>query len=112
MTNAEWSSNSASAGSLDTVVVNPPLTEQHYTVGVYGVSDSEFSLVASVVENAIWLINGQPQRHFVQFQKMEYFIFAPHHPTCSLTLSVVALNGDPDVFISMQALPQCTELNQ
>lgn len=111
MTNAVWRSNAGGAGSLDTVTIPAPAPSQFYIIGVYGVTDSEYSLTTSVTEHWILLQTGVPQRHFVEYQMMEYFIFAPRQPSCDISINVVSLNGDPDVFVSMTALPQCTPVD-
>jgi hypothetical protein len=73
----------------------------YYYIGVYGISNSSFSIVASTADATIPLRNGIPQRDHVETGEYEYFsVRVENDGGLDLSVMVTPVNGDPDIYMS------------
>lgn len=72
-----------------------------YYVGVYGETDSNFTLSMSSSGSSYMLQNGRPIREFLTTNTMDYFAFDVSNPNYNLLVSVTPITGDPDLFMSV-----------
>jgi len=87
--------------STDDDWCNPDIAHQCvYRVGVYGNSESNFTVIASTSADAIALQDGRPQRSQSLDGQYQYFYYINNQPGTSVTFALTALTGDPDMYIS------------
>jgi hypothetical protein len=109
-----WASEQWTGGSL-TIHRNDgdwpcqPGIQCVFYIGVYGVSQSDYSLVATTSDAAIVLRNGVPVTEWVGEQDWEYFTFTVDQADTTLRVSITPSSGDPDLYISMGVTPTRTE---
>jgi hypothetical protein len=113
-----WSSTSSVSQEEVSIVHTDALFcyECVYYVLVYGVvdntgQDSQFSIVVSSDSAPVTLTNGVPHIDNVRPEGYSYFQIAVVDPTAELSVAVVPLWGDPDVFIDSEPNTRPTQAN-
>lgn len=64
------------------------------------VTDLHYTITAVVGDQVVTLQPGRPQYDSVQPQKYRYYVFYPADITLPVVVSVTALAGDPDLYVS------------
>mmetsp|Transcript_3149 Transcript_3149/g.4876 ORF Transcript_3149/g.4876 Transcript_3149/m.4876 type:complete len:2519 (-) Transcript_3149:278-7834(-) len=81
----------------------PNNAPQIYVVGVHADVATSFSIVVSSSARPVLLQSGVPQSHYVKQGAMEQFTYYMD-PDVDIQVSISAVSGDPDIFLST-ALP-------
>lgn len=92
----------------DVVDIDQPFSQESIIlIGVKGVSDAQFSIVASFSAMQVVLQAGVPQEHFVKVDSMAFFTFHLD-AKADLQISLTAITGDPDLLASaVKPFPMC-----
>lgn len=69
-------------------------------VAVFGFTDSHYMLTATTANSSVLLLANQPLRDEVARGEFKYFVFHNNQPGAAITISVTAISGDPDLFVS------------
>lgn len=72
----------------------------HYIIGVQGITNTTFALLASTAGHIIALQNGIAQRDHVETGQYQYFSFLIGQNNTDLSIVVTAITGDPDIYVN------------
>lgn len=75
-------------------------TDCTYHIGVYGVNNASYAIIAATADATIPLQNGVPQREHVETGKWQYFSIRVDNPDNALSIVVTPFTGDPDLYVS------------
>jgi len=71
-----------------------------FSIGVFGVNNSSFVLVASTTGTSMQLQNGIPTRRHIDTDGWAYFTFRVDTPGLDLSILATPISGDPDLYVS------------
>jgi hypothetical protein len=94
----EWYSE---AWGRDTLTITDGCNNCLYTIGVMAYTHTLYSITASSTASANVLQLGIPQQSFVSEDQYQYFRVDVSSSAEPLVLSVTAVTGDPDLYVSM-----------
>ena len=102
-THYTWTSATDVTNQNILVIPSSSVTNQYYTIAAYSPVATSFSISAASAERVVTLIPGAPSSRFSVFQNVtRHFIVNVYDLTKDLVVSVVALSGDPDMYMSRQ----------
>jgi hypothetical protein len=106
--NATWISRMLGADAVEIDPSDPNFVLGTYFVGVFAYSNSTFTIIANVFDQAnnnntnidYLLLNGQPQVGLITVsQAMRYYMFTMPHTNANLEITVTPTYGDPDLYV-------------
>jgi hypothetical protein len=84
----------------EVVVPGPHENRTEFAVAVYGLVDySDFTITASLSQSAVILQEGVPLQQATSAGRTEFFVY-PIRSTADVTVTVTAIQGDPDLLAS------------
>jgi hypothetical protein len=92
--------------SVKSIIINPEHPNSchdfwcTYYIGVYGMSNASYSILAATYASTIPLIPNEPQRHHVEAGDWQYFNARIDNTGLDLSVVVTPLSGDPDIYVS------------
>jgi hypothetical protein len=104
MDNYTW--RSLSFGS-DTISINPfedskACVDCIYYIGVYGFFEASFSILVALSDAKVRLVDGRPVTDRVQQRETNYYTFTnTYYNTRSLKLVMSSMNGDADLYVTL-----------
>jgi hypothetical protein len=93
-----WQWKADTFGGDMITVHHPPMGT--YLIAVYGANSADFTLTASTTDQIVSLQDGRPLREDLREKEYEYFVIAVDRLDQDLTVTVTAVAGDPDLYIS------------